>query len=129
MSEELQEIITTSFGGTHNAYHVEVRSGVKHPVTMKGVAYGEQWAVYDHQESCLPPSAIYAHDAYHGLLRYEAAMAIAWAVMAYSQSFIEPKAFGIQVRVVESKVTYDYKAVRVKEFPNIPWRGGGNEQP
>lgn len=129
MNEETKETITTSEGGTHHAYHVEVRSGVKRPVSLHGAWYGEQWVHYTPERTCLPPSILHAHDAYHGLMRYEAAMAIAWSIMAHAQSFVERDSFGIEVRVVESLVTYSYKAVRGKEFPSIPWRGGGNEQP
>jgi len=129
MSDSIEEKVTISEGGTHSAYHVEVRSGTKHPVSLHGKYYGEQWQMYTPEQTCLPDSVLYRHDAYHGLLRYEAAMAIAWAVMAHAQSFTEKDSFGLQARVVESKVEYSYKAVRHKEFPNIPWRGGGDERP
>jgi hypothetical protein len=125
---ETEERVTVSQGGDHFAYHVEVRSskGVR---TLLGEHYSEEWTRFTPKQSCLPPSQIYKIDSVFGLHTYESAMAIAWMVMAYSQSFAEPNAYGIQVRLVQSRVTYSYRAVRHKEFPNIPWRGHGNEDP
>jgi hypothetical protein len=123
------ETVTIAESGTHLACHVEVKSSVKHPVVLEGKWYGTEWEWFHPEQSCLPPSRIYPHDQQHGLMTYEAAMALAWMVMTVAQSFVEPKSFGIAVRVVESEVTYSYKAVRKKEYPNIPWRGHGNELP
>lgn len=125
----MSEQITASQSGTHKAYHVEVRSGVKHPVMLYGHSYGETWTTFTPKQTCLTPGPLARIDALFDLLTYEAAMAIAWMVMAHSKSFAEKDAFGVQVRVVESQVEYSYKAVRTKEFPNIPWRGNGNEEP
>lgn len=124
-----KEKVTVSSGGSHLAYHVEVKSNVKHPVRLEDEWYGSEWTWFHPKASCIPASRIYTQDQHHGLMTYEAAMALSWMVMAVAQSFVDPRAFGIAVRIVASRVTYDYKAVREKEYPNVPWRGDGNVEP
>lgn len=106
---------TVSQGGSHPAYHVEVRSihGVK---TMMGKHYGTEWTRFVPEQSCIPPSALYRLDRYFGLMTYEEAMAVAWMVKAYSESFAEMSAHGIEARIVQSRVVYSYEAKRSKEF-------------
>jgi hypothetical protein len=114
--ESMSESTTTvSQNGTHPAYHVEVRSirGVK---TMMGKHYGTEWTRFTPEQSCIPPSALYRLDRYFGLMTYEEAMAVAWMVKAYSESFTELSAYGIEARIVQSCVVYSYEAKRSKEF-------------
>jgi hypothetical protein len=128
MSDE-KEQITASKGGSHFAYHIEVCSVGKKPVRLFGRWYGSEWTHWTPDQTCIPPSQLYTETAVIGLLTYEAAMAIAWSVQARAQSFVDVEGYGIKVRIVQSRLTYDIKAVRTKEFDPIPWRGDGDDRP
>lgn len=112
---------TASQHGTHPAYHVEVRStfGVR---TMMGKAYGTDWTQFTPEQTCIPPSALHKLDRYFGLMTYAEATAVAWMVKAYCDSMQEMGAYGMEVRIVESQVTYAYDAVRKREFDPLPHR-------
>lgn len=112
---------TVSQGGTHPAYHVEVRSarGVK---TMMGKHYGQEWVTFTPERSCIPASVLYRMDRQFGLMTYAEAQAVAWMVHAYCDSMYELEAYGLEVRIVESFVTYSYDAKRKREFEPLPRR-------
>ena len=113
-----KEVVTVSQGGTHAAYHVEVRSphGVK---AMMDAHYGPDWVRFIPKQTCIPASWLHKLDQYFGLMTWAEAQAVAWMVQAYCDSMQEISAMGIEVRIVESRVTYEYKAVRAKEFPPL----------
>ena len=110
---------TARYGGTHTAYHVEVRAshGVK---TMMGKQYGQEWVTFTPDRTCIPASSLYRMDRQFGLMTYAEAMAVAWMVHAYCESMHEIAAMGMEVRIVQSFVTWSYDAKRVKEFASLP---------
>lgn len=111
-------VTTASQGGTHFAYHVEVRArtGV---CSLMGKSYGTDWAQFVPERSCIPPSAFHWMDRHFGLMTHPEAQAVAWMVTAYVYSYTEMSAIGIEARVVESKVEYQYRAAQTRTFPPI----------
>lgn len=89
---------------------------------MMGKSYGTDWVLFVPERPCIPPSALHWMDRHFGLMTYPEAMAVAWIVTAYVDSFAEMSALGIEARVVESNVDYKYHAVQTRTFVPIEYR-------
>lgn len=105
--------------GTWIVYFVEVRSVLPQPVQLHGEWYGQEWVWYRPKATCLSPSALHQEHEMRGMLSYEKAMAIAYAVLSESRSFVSMHSIGLDVRVVEAKASWSYSAERIRELPSL----------